>query len=171
MTPELPALLAVLLVGTALAALLFERLVYSLIALFYSGLLLGAVFLLYGASYAGLFQIITFAGAVSVMFMVILMLVGREPTPSGPSFSPERLIGYGLAIGGFVVVLVILSQFALLPIRIDEAGVTQSLGIPTDDPLMFLWSLRSWDLMFLLILISAAIAGIVNLFSKEGFTE
>ncbi len=167
MTTELSILFAVLLIAVTLSALLIKRLVYSLIMLFYSGLLLGAIFLLYGASYAGLFQIITFAGAVSVMFMVILMLVGGEPVQPSPRLLRERSVGLLLAGAGFVVVASILWQSSPSPTRIQEATVVGQLGLAANDPLSFLWSLRSWDLLFLIILVSAALAGIVNLFSRE----
>jgi NADH:ubiquinone oxidoreductase subunit 6 (subunit J) len=171
MITEIVALLAVLLVVATAVALLIQRLVYSLISLFYAGLLMGAIFLAYGASYAGLFQIITFSGAVSVMFMVILMLVGREPMPAGPRFSPERVVGYVLAIAGFLVFAAILSQFAPLAVHLDEGQATRGVGLLANDPLAFLWTLRSWDALFLIILVSATIAGILNFFSKEGGHE
>jgi NADH:ubiquinone oxidoreductase subunit 6 (subunit J) len=167
MITEIVALLAALLVVATAVALLIQRLVYSLISLFYASLLMGAIFLAYGASYAGLFQIITFSGAVSVMFMVILMLVGREPVPAGPRFSPERVVGYVLAIAGFLVFAAILSQFAPLAIHLDEGQATRGVGLLANDPLAFLWTLRSWDALFLIILVSATIAGILNFFSKE----
>ena len=171
MAVELTILLSVLLVGVTLSGLLIKRLVYSLIMLFYSGLLLGCIFLAYGASYAGLFQIITFAGAVSVMFMVILMLIGGELTPTGQRISREQVIGLGLSIMGFLVVASILWQFGPSPIPAEEAVLARQMGFATDDPLSFLWSLRSWDVLFLVILVSAALAGILNLFSKEGDHE
>lgn len=171
MAVELTILLSVLLVGVTLSGLLIKRLVYSLIMLFYSGLLLGCIFLAYGASYAGLFQIITFAGAVSVMFMVILMLIGGELTPTGQRISREQMIGLGLSIMGFLVVASILWQFGPSPIPAEEAVLARQMGFATDDPLSFLWSLRSWDVLFLVILVSAALAGILNLFSKEGDHE
>lgn len=171
MTTELSMLFAVLLIAVTLSALLIKRLVYSLIMLFYSGLLLGGIFLLYGASYAGLFQIITFAGAVSVMFMVILMLVGGEPVQLSPRLLRERSVGLLLAAAGFVVVASILWQSSPSPARIQEAAVVGQLGLATNDPLSFLWSLRSWDLLFLIVLVSAALAGIVNLFSREASEE
>jgi NADH:ubiquinone oxidoreductase subunit 6 (subunit J) len=127
--------------------------------------------LVYGASYAGLFQIITFAGAVSVMFMVILMLIGGESVPSGPSFSRERLVGYGFAAAAFIVVAFLLWQFGPSASRIDEVEISRGLGLAANDPLTFLWSLRSWDLLFLTIVISATLAGIVNLFSREADRE
>ena len=171
MAIELTILLSALLIGVTLSALLIKRLVYSLIMLFYSGLLLGCIFLAYGASYAGLFQIITFAGAVSVMFMVILMLIGGEPTPIGQRISREQVIGLGLSIMGFLVVASILWQFGPSPIPAEETVLARQMGFATDDPLSFLWSLRSWDILFLVILVSAALAGILNLFSKEGDHE
>lgn len=171
MAVELTILLSVLLVGVTLSGLLIKRLVYSLIMLFYSGLLLGCIFLAYGASYACLFQIITFAGAVSVMFMVILMLIGGELTPTGQRISREQMIGLGLSIMGFLVVASILWQFGPSPIPAEEAVLARQMGFATDDPLSFLWSLRSWDVLFLVILVSAALAGILNLFSKEGDHE
>jgi len=171
MAVELTILLSVLLVGVTLSGLLIKRLVYSLIMLFYSGLLLGCIFLAYGASYAGLFQIITFAGAVSVMFMVILMLIGGELTPTGQRISREQVMGLGLSIIGFLVVASILWQFGPSPIPAEETVLARQMGFATDDPLSFLWSLRSWDVLFLVILVSAALAGILNLFSKEGDHE
>ena len=171
MAIELTILLSALLIGVTLSALLIKRLVYSLIMLFYSGLLLGCIFLAYGASYAGLFQIITFAGAVSVMFMVILMLIGGESTPTGQRISREQVVGLGLSIMGFLVVSTILWQFGPSPTPVEETVLAQQMGFATDDPLSFLWSLRSWDVLFLVILVSAALAGILNLFSKEGDHE
>jgi len=171
MAVELTILLSVLLVGVTLSGLLIKRLVYSLIMLFYSGLLLGCIFLAYGASYAGLFQIITFAGAVSVMFMVILMLIGGELTPTGQRISREQVIGLGLSVMGFLVVASILWQFGPSPIPAEETVLARQMGFATDDPLSFLWSLRSWDVLFLVILVSAALAGVLNLFSKEGDHE
>ena len=167
MTTALTIIFATLLIVVTLSALVIKRLVYSLIMLFFSGLLLGAIFLIYGASYAGLFQIITFAGAVSVMFMVILMLVGGELLPTGPRFSREQLVGCILAAAGFLVVAIILWQSTGSLVRIDEGTVTQGLGTFGNDPLTFLWSFRSWDVLFLILLVSATLAGIVNLFSKE----
>ncbi len=171
MAIELTILLSALLIGVTLSALLIKRLIYSLIMLFYSGLLLGCIFIAYGASYAGLFQIITFAGAVSVMFMVILMLIGGEPTPTSRRISREQVIGLALSVLGFLVVASILLQFGPSPIPVEETVLARQLGFAADDPLSFLWSLRSWDILFLVILVSAAVAGILNLFSKEGEHE
>ena len=171
MAVEFTILLSVLLIAVTLSALLIKRLVYSLIMLLCSGLVLGCIFLAYGASYAGLFQIITFAGAVSVVFMVILMLIGGEPPSAGQGISRDQVIGLALSVAGFVVVASILSQFGPSPMPVEEAVLARQMGFAPDDPMSFLWSLRSWDILFLVILVSAAVAGILNLFSKEGDHE
>ena len=76
MSYEVTLVLGVMLVGVTLVALMIRKLVWSLILLFYSSIIFGFLLMTYGAIYAGLFHIITFAGAVSVLFMVILMIVG-----------------------------------------------------------------------------------------------
>ena len=78
MSYETTLVLGIMLVGVTFVALLVRKLVWSLILLFYSSIVFGALLIAYGAAFAGLFHIITFAGAVSVLFMVILMIVGAE---------------------------------------------------------------------------------------------
>jgi len=39
------------------------------------------------------------------------------------------------------------------------------------DPLAFLWSLRAWDLLLAVIVVAAAMLGVMNLFSREGEAE
>jgi hypothetical protein len=77
-TYEITLVLGVMLVAVTFVALMIRRLVWSLIMLFYSSIVFGLLLMSYGATFAGLFHIITFAGAVSVLFMVILMIVGGQ---------------------------------------------------------------------------------------------
>lgn len=166
MTEPIPLILAVLLVASSTGALLVRRLLWSLILLFYSSLLLGGILFWYGAIYAGLFHVITFAGAVSVMFMVILMLVGQDqPETSG---SRGSLVP-GILSGALGLLLFTLAIGQLVPAsnKIVEAS---TVGAAIDD-LGFLWSLQSWDLLFVLLPLTAAVLVLVNLFSKEGEVE
>lgn len=166
MTEPVPLILAVLLVGSSVSALLVRRLLWSLILLFYSSLLLGGILLWYGAIYAGLFHIITFAGAVSVLFMIILMLVGQDPTEK-TGLRPTNLLGVFLAALGLIPFVFAITQLSPAPNKILEPSfVTGSVN-----DLSFLWSFRSWDLLFVLLPIAAAVLVLVNLFSKEGEVE
>lgn len=166
MTEPVPLILAVLLVASSTSALLVRRLLWSLILLFYSSLLLGGILLWYGAVYAGLFHIITFAGAVSVMFMIILMLVGQDPSEK-TGLKRLNLLGVVLSALGLIPFVFAIGQLSPASNKILEPSIVN--GSVND--LTFLWSFRSWDLLFVLLPITAAVLVLVNLFSKEGEVE
>jgi NADH:ubiquinone oxidoreductase subunit 6 (subunit J) len=165
-TEPVPLILAVLLVASSISALLVRRLLWSLILLFYSSLLFGGILFWYGAVYAGLFHIITFAGAVSVMFMIILMLVGQDqPEPTGSKRT--SFLGPVFAILGFILFVIVIGQIVPAPNEIVESTI---VGASVDD-LRFLWSFQSWDLVFVTVPVTAAVLVLVNLFSKESEVE
>jgi NADH:ubiquinone oxidoreductase subunit 6 (subunit J) len=162
-------LLGTMLVGVTIVALMVRKLVWSLILLFYSSIVFGLLLISYGATFAGLFHIITFAGAVSVLFMVILMIVGGQALSD--KIGKENLTGMILAVLAAIPIVIIVSNFQPFPVRLDER--TQLLGLASqpNDPLGFLWALRSWDLLLVVILVAAAMLGVMNLFSREGGPE
>jgi len=170
MTYELTLFFGVMLVGVTIVALMVRKLVWSLILLFYSSIIFGLVLITYGASFAGLFHIITFAGAVSVLFMVILMIVGGEAS-STEKLRKENYIGAGLAILFAIPFVMLVSNFAPLPNMIDEQSQLAELTFQVNGPLGFLWNVRSWDLLLVVILVAAAMVGVMNLFSREGIEK
>jgi len=157
------------LVGVPIVALMVRKLVWSLILLFYSSIVFGLLLTSYGATFAGLFHIITFAGAVSVLFMVILMIVGGQALSD--KIGKENLTGMILAVLAAIPLVIIVSNFQPFPVRLDER--TQLLGLASqpNNALWFLWALRSWDLLLLVVLVAAAMLGVMNLFSREGGPE
>ena len=171
MTYEITLVLGVMLVGVTLVALMVRKLVWSLIMLFYSSILFGLLLISYGAAFAGLFHIITFAGAVSVLFMVILMIVGGQALSYPDRLGKQNFVGMILALLAAVPLVILVSNFKPFPNRLSEQ--TQLVGLATqpDGPLGFLWLLRSWDLLLVVILVSAAMLGVMNLFSREAGQE
>ena len=169
MSFEVTFLLGTMLVGVTIVALMVRKLVWSLILLFYSSIVFGLLLISYGATFAGLFHIITFAGAVSVLFMVILMIVGGQALSD--KIGRENFTGMILAILAAIPLVIIVSNFQPFPVRLDER--TQLLGLASqpNNPLAFLWALRSWDLLLVVILVAAAMLGVMNLFSREGGPE
>jgi len=165
-TEPVPLILAVLLVASSISALLVRRLLWSLILLFYSSLLLGGILFWYGAVYAGLFHIITFAGAVSVLFMIILMLVGQDQPETG-SFKRASVFAALLAIIGGSLFTVAIGQLVPAPNKVLETSIVNV----TANDLSFLWSYWSWDVVFAIVPVTAAVLVLVNLFSKEGEVE
>lgn len=166
MTEPVPLVLAALLVLSSTSALVVRRLLWSLILLFYSSLFLGGILFWYGAAYAGLFHIITFAGAVSVMFMVIIMLVGQD-TPQKVSLTPRVIVGVALATVGCLPFMLLTSRLEQVQNAVRETSLVNS----SIDELAFLWNYQSWDIVFVLVPVLAAILTVINLFSKEGEVE
>jgi len=171
MTYEVTLVLGAMLVGVTIVALLVRKLVWSLIMLFYSSIIFGLILVTYGATFAGLFHIITFAGAVSVLFMVILMIVGGQALTSAEKLRGENYVGMSLAILAVIPLVLLVSNFAPLPNRIDERSQLAQLTFQINSPLSFLWNIRSWDLLLVVILVAAAMLGVMNLFSREGSVE
>ena len=169
MSFDVTFILGTMLVGVTIVALMVRKLVWSLILLFYSSIVFGLLLISYGATFAGLFHIITFAGAVSVLFMVILMIVGGQALSD--KIGKENLTGMILAVLAAIPIVIIVSNFQPFPVRLDER--TQLLGLASqpNNPLGFLWALRSWDLLLVVILVAAAMLGVMNLFSREGGPE
>ena len=171
MSYEVSLLLGSMVVGVTIVALMVRKLVWSLILLFYSSIIFGLLLISYGATFAGLFHIITFAGAVSVLFMVILMIVGGSGLSHVGRLGKENFAGMILAILAAVPLILIVSNFQPFPVHLDEQSQLVGLATSVNGPLAFLWALRSWDLLLVVILIAAAMLGIMNLFSREGGSE
>ncbi len=171
MSFETSLLLGAMLVGVTITALMVRKLVWSLILLFYSSIIFGLLLISYGAAFAGLFHIITFAGAVSVLFMVILMIVGGQAFSYMDKLGKENYTGMILAILAAIPLIILVSNFQPFPVRLDERTQLLSLASPPSNPLVFLWALRSWDLLLVVVLVAAAMLGVMNLFSREGGPE
>jgi NADH:ubiquinone oxidoreductase subunit 6 (subunit J) len=169
MSFDVTFLLGTMLVGVTIVALMVRKLVWSLILLFYSSIVFGLLLISYGATFAGLFHIITFAGAVSVLFMVILMIVGGQALSD--KIGKENLPGMILAVLAAIPLVVIVSNFQPFPVRLDERTQLVGLASQPNNALDFLWTLRSWDLLLVVILVAAAMLGVMNLFSREGGPE
>jgi NADH:ubiquinone oxidoreductase subunit 6 (subunit J) len=168
MTYQIALVLGVMLVGVTLVALMVRRLVWSLILLFYSSIVFGVLLITYGAAFAGLFHIITFAGAVSVLFMVILMIVGGSALSYSDRLGKENFLGMILAVLAAIPLILLVSNFEPFPNRMIEEVQLSGLATKPDNPLEFLWLMRSWDLLLVVILVAAAMLGVMNLFSREG---
>ena len=167
MTYEITLVLGVMLVGVTLVALMLRKLIWSLILLFYSSIIFGLLLMTFGATFAGLFHIITFAGAVSVLFMVIMMIVGGQARTT-KGLGTENYVSILLALLAAIPLILLVSNFQSLPSRITEQTQLAGLVTQPDSALSFLWLMRSWDMLLVVILIAAAMLGVMNLFSREG---
>jgi NADH:ubiquinone oxidoreductase subunit 6 (subunit J) len=125
--------------------------------LFYSSVLLGVVFALFGDSLLGVIQMTTFAGALSVLTLTVVLLTGESKLSLGARRT-WVVVGAG-------AVAVVAAAFLILAGTAGGAVVTYpdiSLEVLT-----FLWGYRPWDLLILIMAFASAMITITNLLSRE----
>jgi len=153
-----PLLLSAALIGVVAAALFSSRVSTSLIMLFYASVILGAIFTLYGDSLVGLLQMITFAGAVSVLLLTVILMTGQ----SDLSIGVRRAALYGMLAALAVAAA---SAYALF------AGSSGIASVPSTDISVavfgFIWQYREWDVLILVTVFASAMVAVTNLLSEE----
>ena len=158
MSNEVALITSAVLLVTAVAALLSKRISISLITLFYSSITLGIIFTLYNGVLVGLLHIVTFAGAVSVLLLTAILMVGEPKLDMNASQA-------AVATLGAVLVVVALAAYDLLGGLPTVPGPASSY--PPTALLQFVWLFRPWDLLILLMVFAASMIVVVNLFSQE----
>jgi NADH:ubiquinone oxidoreductase subunit 6 (subunit J) len=152
-----PLLLSAALVGVVAVALFSSKVSTSLIMLFYASIVLGATFTLYGDSLVGLLEMITFAGAVSVLLLTVILMTGQ----------PDLTIGVRRAsIIGTLAALSVAAACAYA-IFVGSSGTPSlssndiSIGV-----LGFIWQYRQWDVLILVTVFASAMVTVANLLSE-----
>jgi hypothetical protein len=155
MAGEVALLLSAALLVTVLSALFSRSMSITLIMMFYASIVLGVIFTIYQGILVGLLHIVTFAGAVSVMLLTVVVMTGQTDLSIG-----KRSLALTLAA---VTILVVgaasYSLFSVLPSGVQPG---QAMNI-----LPFIWTFRPWDLLILVIVFAGAMTAVVNLLSKE----
>ncbi len=153
---------ALILSGALLAtvgfALFSTKVSSSLIALFYSSVILAVIFTTTGDTLLGLVQMATFAGAVSVLTLSVILMTG------------ESRLGLGVRKLGSVVVLALLVFAAAAFYTVSGGSGTASPAAYTDlssQVLVLLWVDKPWDLLVLAVAFASAMVTISNLMSRE----
>jgi hypothetical protein len=158
MSTEVAIIASVLMIGTAAASLFVRKMSVSLIMMFYSSVILGIIFTMYGSVIVGLLHITTFAGAVTVMLLTVILMTGESDLNIGARKSTAAMIAATLvAVAAAAYSLLNFTQFNL---PVERSTLPISL-------LQFLWDFRPWDLLILVMVFAAAMIVVVNLFSRE----
>lgn len=155
MASEVALLLSAALLVTVLSALFSRSMSITLIMMFYASIVLGVIFTIYQGILIGLFHIVTFAGAVSVMLLTVVLMTGQTDVNIG-----KRSLA--LTIAAITILVVGAASYSLFSVVPTGVPPTQTMDI-----LAFVWTLRPWDLLILVIVFSGAMTAIINLLSKE----
>ena len=154
-----PFVIAGILLATVLVALFSKKVSISLIALFYSSIMLGVVFTIYGDVLVGLLTMVTFAGAVSVLMLSVILITGESKLDIGAGRVSVGLTALTLAVA-VSCVYVLTSGLAGVPTTLLSDVSTTVMG--------FAWQFRPWDLLILVTVFASSMLAVVNLLARSG---
>jgi NADH:ubiquinone oxidoreductase subunit 6 (subunit J) len=159
LTNELvPVVLCGALMATVIVALFSKKVSISLIALFYSSITMGVIFTIFGDSLVGLLTMVTFAGAVSVLMLTVILMTGESKLDIGSGKTTLGLTALTLAVALASIYSLVSSWSG--PLGGDYPDISQSV-------MSFVWQYRPWDLLILVTVFASAMMGVTNLLSRE----
>jgi NADH-quinone oxidoreductase subunit J len=168
MSPELIFFLifAAVAIGAAVAMLLAKNAVYSAIFLILNFSTIALFYLFLHAPFIAMVQITVYAGAIMVLFLFVIMLIGGEETPGQQDLPWQRPLAVFmgvLLIGGMVFMLLLRAEDAL-PGPVPDPG----FGSPTQIGLI-LYSeyILPFQLTGILLLIAMIGAIIISHFERK----
>jgi NADH-quinone oxidoreductase subunit J len=154
----------------ALGMVFARNAVHSALCLVGTMLSLGFLYLAQGALFLGFVQIIVYTGAVMMLFLFVLMLVGRDSSDSVVEVlrgqrAAALLFGVGLAV---LLVAVVGRAFAdVTPVGLAADGANWNGNVPGLGRLIFTTYLFAFELTSAL-LITAALGAMVLAYAQTG---
>lgn len=91
-------ILATVAVISALGMLLSRNAVYSALFLVLNFATVAIFYLLLGAPFIAITQVTVYAGAIMVLFLFVIMLLGADPLPRGKELPWQKPLAVGLAL-------------------------------------------------------------------------
>jgi len=92
------SVLALVAIATALGMLLSKSAVYSALFLVLNFATVAVFYILLNAPFIAMSQISVYAGAIMVLFLFVIMLLGTDALPSSNALPWQRPLAFGLAI-------------------------------------------------------------------------
>jgi NADH-quinone oxidoreductase subunit J len=154
----------------ALGTVFARNAVHSALCLAGTMLTLGFLYLAQGALFLGFVQIIVYTGAVMMLFLFVLMLVGRDSSDSVVEVlrgqrSAALLFGVGLAV---LLVGTVGRAFSdVVPVGLNAGGQNWNGNVPGLGRLIFTRYLFAFELTSAL-LITAALGAMVLAYAQTG---
>lgn len=101
-------ILAVIAVATALGMLLSKNSVYSALFLVLNFATIAVFYLLLGAPFIAISQVTVYAGAIMVLFLFVIMLLGAERLPAG------KVLRHQWVYAGVLAAILVVEAFFIL---------------------------------------------------------
>lgn len=156
------AILAALLVVSAVAAMSLRNLVHCVLALTVTFAALAALYLQLNAQFVGFAQILVYVGAVAILIVFAILLTRGSEPPGQPILSASWLVGAGIAAAVFALLagIVLSSRAVTHEVPPPPPATVRQIG----DQLMTKYIL---PLEVLGLLLTAALIGAVIIAMRE----
>lgn len=158
-------LVAVLGVLGALGMLATPNPVHSVLYLVLTLFCVAAIYLMLGAEFLAVVQVIVYAGAIMVLFLFVVMLLNLGRDEFGPDSLPHQWTVGLFVCGGVAVIIVAVGLSALLQGRTDPLQLTPLKDLSR---LLFTKHLLAFEIASLVLLIGMVGVIVMAKRPKEG---
>lgn len=126
MTPDLAIFLGICVIAitTAIGMLASRNAVYSALFLVVNFITIAALYLLLNAAFIAMVQITVYAGAIMVLFLFVIMLLGQEQEEPSSGLKWQAPAAFLLCVALLVLIVAALLQ--------DEVGLPSALAAFTE---------------------------------------
>ena len=160
-------ILSLIAIATALGMLLSRNAIYSALYLVLNFITVAVFYLLLGAPFIAMAQVTVYAGAIMVLFLFVIMLLGAESLPQSEVLPWQRPLAITLAVllaleAGFL--LVTRAQLAGEIVPPDPAVNSQATLVELSN-VLFNQYLLPFEVTSVLLLV--AMIGVIVLTQKE----
>ena len=154
----------------AVGMVVLRNAVHSALSLVATMMCLGAFYLIEQGPFLGLVQIIVYTGAIMILFLFVLMLVGRDASDSLiETLRGQRVAAtlFGLAFAALVAVVIGKSLHGSKPVNLDSANGNGS-NVNSIAELLFTKYLFAFELTSALLIVAALGAMVLAHIEREG---
>jgi NADH-quinone oxidoreductase subunit J len=126
--------LAVVVIGTGIGTLLSRNAIYAALFLVANFTMVAILYLVLGAPFIALSQVTVYAGAIMVLFLFVIMLLGAEKLPGTEPMKVQRWLGVPLAVFLFLqaIFLVVFAWTSQAPLPEPPAGYASPALVASD---------------------------------------
>ena len=160
-------ILALVAIATALGMLLSRNAVYSALFLVLNFATVAVFYLLLGAPFIALTQVTVYAGAIMVLFLFVIMLLGSEELPDSETLLRQKPAAVGLAIilmvEGFYLMVSQKTSGIINAAPLESSGSPQAIG-----DLLFSNYLLPFEATSILLLVAMVGAIVLTVKKKKG---
>ena len=160
-------LLSLIAVATALGMLLSRNTIYAALFLVLNFVTVAVFYLLLGAPFIAMAQITIYAGAIMVLFLFVIMLLGAESLPEAEALPWQKPMAAVLAVALAVEATVILLTRArpIGDVAQPDASVNTATNLRALGEALFTQYLLPFEVTSILLLV--AMIGAIVLVRKE----